>query len=210
GADAGNYALTATIDSVTADITAKSLTVSGITADDKVYDGTTDATLQTGAAVFSGIISGDDLSINAGALVGNFSDKNAAVGKTVSVSGITLSGADAGNYALTATIDSATADITPKALGLDLQGEGGKVYDGTTVITLSGITPGLTGVIGGDSVTLDTGAVTGFADKNVGDDKAVTFTGFALQGADAGNYSLTSGSATSTADITPKSLTVSG
>ena len=210
GADAGNYALTATIDSATADITAKSLTVSGITAEDKVYDGTTDATLQIGAAVFSGMIGGDDLTIDTGALVGSFSDKNAAAGKTVSISGITLTGADAGNYALTATIDSATADITPKALGLDLQGEGSKVYDGTTIITLSGITPGLTGVIGGDTVTLDTGAVTGFADKNVGNDKAVTFTGFALQGADAGNYSLTSGSAASTADITAKSLTVSG
>ena len=50
GADAGNYILTPP--TTTANITAATLTVTGITASDKVYDGTTDATLDTtGAAL---------------------------------------------------------------------------------------------------------------------------------------------------------------
>ena len=44
GADAGNYVMTLP-PTTTANITAATLTVTGITAANKVYDGTTDATL---------------------------------------------------------------------------------------------------------------------------------------------------------------------
>ena len=42
-----------------------------------------------------------------------FADKNVGSNKTVSVSGITLTGADAGNYQLASTNASTTASITP-------------------------------------------------------------------------------------------------
>ncbi|MFC7050929.1 YDG domain-containing protein, partial [Emcibacter nanhaiensis] len=175
GADAGNYSLTSGSATSTADITPKSLTVSGITADDKVYDGTTDASLQTGAAVFSGMISGDDLSINAGALIGSFSDKNAAVGKTVSVSGITLSGADAGNYALTATTDTTTADITVKSLTVSGITADDKVYDGTTDASLQTGAAVFSGMISGDDLSINAGALIGsFSDKNAAVGKTVS------------------------------------
>ena len=45
-----------------------------------------------------------------------------------------------------------------------------------------------------------------FADKNVGDGKTVNAS-LALSGAQAGNYSLTSNTASTTASITPKPLT---
>ena len=45
-----------------------------------------------------------------------------------------------------------------------------------------------------------------FADKNVGTNKPVLFTGITISGSDSGNYSLVSGSAPSTADITPAAL----
>ena len=48
GADTGNYIMIAP--TTTADITAATLTVSGITASNKVYDGTTDAPSTTSAA----------------------------------------------------------------------------------------------------------------------------------------------------------------
>ena len=48
GADASNYSLTEP--TTTADITAVMLTVTGITADNKTYDGTTAATLDTTGA----------------------------------------------------------------------------------------------------------------------------------------------------------------
>ena len=56
GTDAGNYIVAAP--TTTADITAATLTVTGITASNKVYDGTTDATLDTSAASRSGLVDG--------------------------------------------------------------------------------------------------------------------------------------------------------
>ena len=207
GADAGNYTLPSATDSTTADITAKGVTVSGLTAANKVYDGTTAATVNHGGAVFTGQISGDVLT--AAGSTGTFANKNVGTGKTVTLSGTTYGGADAGNYTFTDQA-ATTADITAKPLTLDLQGQGSKVYDGSTSITLTGITPTVSGVVSGDTVTATTGSVTGFADKHAGTNKAVLFSGFGLGGADATNYLLVSGNAPSTATIMPKAVVVSG
>ena len=51
-----------------------------------------------------------------------FADKNVGSGKAVAVSGITLAGADAGNYMLDATTASATADITKRSLTASASG----------------------------------------------------------------------------------------
>jgi filamentous hemagglutinin family protein len=91
GGLAANYTLAGTTH--TADITPKSLTAS-YSAASKVYDGTTAATV---SATSGDIVTGDAVTIAAS---GTFADKNAGVGKTVSISGGALSGADAGNYAL--------------------------------------------------------------------------------------------------------------
>ena len=90
---------------LSADITALDIT-GAFTADDKVYDGTTDATVATRSLV--GTITGDVVT-----LVGNatFDTKNVGTGKTVTMNGASLSGADAGNYNLTSVADT-TADIT--------------------------------------------------------------------------------------------------
>src|SRR3546814_10284040 len=64
-------------------------------------------------------------------------------------------------------------------------------YDGTTAATLDSSGGGLTGVFGGDTVTLVSGGASGaFATKNVGTDIPVTATGYAISGADAGNYTV--------------------
>ena len=60
GADVSNYSVTDHT-TITANITAKALTVSGITSSNKAYDGTTTATLGTGAVVYGGLVSGDTL-----------------------------------------------------------------------------------------------------------------------------------------------------
>ncbi len=206
GMDLGNYTITDQA-STTATITPKAVTVSGLTAANKVYDGTTAATVNLAGAVFTGQIGGDVLT--AAGSTGTFGSKNVGTGKTVTLSGTTYGGADAGNYTFTDQA-ATTANITPKSLTLDLQGEGSKVYDGTTSITLTGITPTVSGVVSGDTVTAATGSVTGFADKQAGTNKAVLFSGFGISGADAANYLLVSGSAPSTATITPKAVVVSG
>jgi hypothetical protein len=205
GADAGNYTLTQP--TTTADITPKSLTVSGITANDKVYDGNTSATLNTGAAALVGVIGGDVVTLNTSGAAGAFGDKNVGNGKTVIVSGLTIGGADAGNYSLTQP--ATTADITAKGLTVSGITANNKVYDGNTTATLNTGSAALVGVVGGDDVTPDTSSAAGtFSDKNVGTGKTVTVSGLALSGADAGNYTVTQ--PTTTADITAKALTVSG
>ena len=207
GADAGNYSLLSGQATSTAEITPKSVMVSGITAQHKVYDSTTAATVSVSKAQVDGMIEGDVVSVSA---VGEFADKNAGTGKQVNLSSVTLAGDDASNYTVSGSSSTPLADISPKPLGLDLQGQGNKVYDGSTSFAFNGLAPTLSGVVQADQVSVGTGAVTGFADKNVGQAKTVTFTGFELIGADASNYSLLSGQASSSAEITPKSVTVSG
>lgn len=80
---------------LSADITAVTLTVSGATAQNKVYDGTTTATITGGSLV--GVIGGDDVTLGGG---GTFASANAANGISVT-SNLTLGGTDAGNYNLT-------------------------------------------------------------------------------------------------------------
>ncbi len=94
GADVSKYTLTQP--TTNADITPASLTVTGITASSKVYDGTTNAALIVSNAVLAGVVSGDTVTLDTTNTVGAFVDKHAATGKPVTVSGLTLLGADAG------------------------------------------------------------------------------------------------------------------
>jgi len=75
-------------------INKKNLTITGVTALDKVYDGTTSATVSGGT--LDGAVDGDDVSLVLG--TGAFLDRNVGSGKIVALKGSTLSGADAGNY----------------------------------------------------------------------------------------------------------------
>jgi hypothetical protein len=81
-----------------------------------------------------------------------------------------------------------------------------KVYDATTGATLTG-TAAVTG-LAGDTVSVAGTGSASFADKNVGNGKAVTVTGYLLNGADASNYVLMQPIGLS-AKITPASLTLS-
>jgi hypothetical protein len=113
GTDAANYSANATA-AATADITAKGLTVSGITAVDKVYDATTTATINADSATLASVVSGDTVTLAAGSAIGAFATKNAGTGKVVNVSGLSLGGADAANYTLTQP--TTTASITKAGL----------------------------------------------------------------------------------------------
>ena len=78
-----------------------------------------------------------------------------------------------------------------------------KAYDGnkTAIVNLS------SNKLIADVVTL-TKTLAEFDTKNVGTGKTVNVTGIAIAGADAGNYTLTSSTATGTASITAKLLTI--
>ena len=91
----------------TANITAKALTVSGITASNKTYDANTNATMVVTSASYSGILSGDNVVVSA---TGTFDNKNIGTGKTVTISS-SYSGSDVSNYSIT-NQSSTTATTT--------------------------------------------------------------------------------------------------
>ncbi|HEY8881190.1 MAG TPA: YDG domain-containing protein, partial [Roseateles sp.] len=205
GTDAGNYNLLSNTASTTANITPAPISaITGITAANKVYDTTTAATLTTTGAGFTGMVSGDNLTV--ATATGNFNNKNAGTGKTVNITGLSLGGTDAGNYTLASTTATTTATITPASIAA-ITGitAGDKVYDGNTTATLATSGAGFTGLLAGDVLTVGT-STGNFSDKNVGVGKAVAITGLTLGGADAGNYTLASSTASTTASITPAAI----
>ncbi|NBO05400.1 MAG: hypothetical protein EBV16_14675, partial [Betaproteobacteria bacterium] len=113
----------------------------------------------------------------------------------------------AGNYNLV-QVPNLTVDITPKSVSLAGLTNLTKQYDGTTAISLSGIS-GLTGVINPDDVQLGGSAAGQFADPLVGTNKPVAVTGATLTGADAANYSLDTNLPV-TGEITKRRLVLAG
>ena len=174
------------------------LLTASITIGNRCYDGTCTAAI-TGRSL-SGVIGSDDVSLIGG--TANFADKNVGAGKTVTVTGLSLSGSAASNYIVNTTA-SATASITPAPLTAFVV-IGSKVYDGTATATITD--KFLNGVMRLDEVGLTAG-IAAFADKNAGTDKVVTATGLAITGTDADNY-LVNSTVTATANITPALLTV--
>src|SRR5207247_5262342 len=114
----------------TADITAKALTVTGVTASNKGYDRTTSAAVSAGSAALVGVVSGDTVTLATGGATGTFASAAVGTNKTVTISGLTIGGADAGNYTLTQP--TTTADITAKALTVTGVTASSKGYDRTT------------------------------------------------------------------------------
>jgi hypothetical protein len=123
GAKADNYHLSSTIATTTADITRAELTISGLTAFDKIYDGNTSAVL-AGAPQLNGVLGLEDVSLT-GTPSGEFSDANAAPSKTVTITGLNLSGADKDNYFL--TLPTTTASITKRDINVQANGQS-KIY----------------------------------------------------------------------------------
>src|SRR5262249_27774569 len=146
--------------STTANITAASLTPQ-VTANDKVYDGNTAATIATRS--LNGVLGSDDVSLSGGSAT--FATKTVAASKTVTVNGFSLSGNAAASYQLASSSATTTATITARPLSVSATGAN-KVYDATTSasITLAD------NRISGDSLTTSyTNA--SFVNKNVGSAK---------------------------------------
>lgn len=197
GGLASNYTLQGGTDSF--GITPKTIAVTA-TAANKVYDTTTAATVTSLSS--ADVLSGDVVNFANGS--SDFSDANAANGKTVTVAGLTATGADAGNYVLANTTTTTLANITPYVLNLS----GTRVYDGTVNANASlfGNNGSLSGLNGETVNVSGTGHA---ADKNVGNNKAFADLGtLALadgsNGGLASNYTLTGGA--DALSITPKAL----
>ncbi len=203
GTDASNYTLTQPVDSY-ANIEPITLTVNGIDINDKTYDATTDATF-IGTPYLSGILDGDDVTLNTESLTALFETKTVGEGKIVYVDNILISGSAIGNYTISAT-GTFTASILTKELTVTGLGAEDKIYDKTTDATLTG-TPTLQGAISGDDVSIDTSLPSAsFEDANVGTNKSVMISDYVLSGTDKDNYTITQPSIT--ASINQRSISI--
>jgi hypothetical protein len=195
GNSGGNYDVTFVANHA-GKITPRALTVTA-TGIPKVYDGTLAATV----TLSDDRVTGDVLSLGyAGA---SFADENVGTAKPVSVTGITVTGTDAGNYTFNTTA-SAAADITRRPLAVTAAATD-KYYDGNTTasVTLSA-TP-----LAGDVVTLSF-ASANFDNASVGSNKTVTVAGITLGGADGGNYEANPPTHTTTASASILAWTLAG
>ena len=99
-------------------------------------------------------------------------------------------------------------EIQPKEVTISDVKVADKTYDGTTNATITNAGT-LSENYDGDNLAIVIGKAA-YDNKNVGTDKAVSFTGFELSGSAAGNYKLITQPASTTADITVKEITING
>jgi len=106
----------------------------------KPYDGTTTATLAAGNYTLPGVVSGDTVTLNNPAS-GTYDTWNQGTGKTVTVTGLAISGASATNYTLSSSSTSGAMG-TISAATLTYTANPANMIYGSAV-------PGLSGSVGG-------------------------------------------------------------
>lgn len=186
-------------DTATVTVNRKAVTVSGITAKDKAYDGKTNATLDFSNAKFDGILGNDTLTVT---VTGTFESANAGKQK-VTISGLTLGGASAANYVLAESGNQTetTANITAKQITVTITPNGGTY--GSVVAAAAK----LSGAVAGENIPVTltyTGNGYDATDVPVNVGSCTVTASIANS-----NYTLT-GNTTADFVITPKTVTVSG
>jgi hypothetical protein len=205
GTKGGNYVLDVApiaTPTATASISPRPVTVTGATATPRVYDGTTAVTV-SGAAL-AGVVPGDAVSL-VGATTGNASVRDAGT-RTVATA-MTLAGADAANYALSAQ-PTLTVVISPREAVVTLGPVPAQVYDGTGRIVLGPDALRVSGLVEGDAITARGTGLMPFRDvgtRVVTVDPVYT----AVPGTLVENYVLPR-SLTGTVTVVPRPVTVSG
>ncbi|MFZ4388202.1 MAG: beta strand repeat-containing protein, partial [Chthoniobacterales bacterium] len=203
GTKAANYSPN-TSTTATANITARTLTITAAGVN-KVYDGTASTT----ATLSNNKVSGDIVTASYTTAV--FDTANAGTGKTVSVSGLSISGTDSGNYAFSTTT-STTADITKAALSVTANGDtktyNAVAYNGGNGVAFSGFVNGEASTTLGGTLTYG-GTSQGAVNAGL---HAITPSGFT-----SNNYAftyhdgtLTVTKANATINVTSYSVTYSG
>lgn len=149
---------------VNAVVEKKEVTVSGITAENKEYDGGTNATVNASGAIITGKETGDDLTVSVSA--GSTFDSADAGSRTVTLGTLTLDGTSAGNYTLATSGNqtTATANITVRDLTVKPNSGQSKSY-GTTPDPVLAYTS--TGTVTGETAAFD-GVLSREAGEDVG------------------------------------------
>jgi len=180
-------------------------------AENKTYDGATDATVIPQSFVFSGLMGVETLAFNTDYTASaEFADANADNNKTVSIT-VTLSNTPkASNYELNNEPDNskfnAIANITKAPLSItEPSVVTDRVYDGTRDVVVNNIGT-IIDMVDGDDVTPNLLNAT-YNNKNVGTGKTITVR-YTLSGADVNNYLPLENSIITTGEITKRPLTI--
>jgi mucin-19 len=204
GSAAGNYLITQPAN-LSANITVKTVTVSGTVVANKVYNGTTAATVTAGTLV--GVIDADSANVTL-SRAASFSSANAGTAISVTMSN-TISGSAAANYALVQP-SGIVANITPAPLGIRVAA----VYSGSTTIAPSTFT--VTGLVNSETITGISSAVINSMNVSANSTNYVRSITIASGTANANNYafstvaSTTIGTSLNAVTLTAKTLTVNG
>ena len=175
-----DYVTLPTTYQASASIFKKNVTVVGVVATDKIYDGTTSNIINTSVSALAGLVQGDQISISN--MTGTFSNRNVGTNIDVIGSEVTFTGPDAGNYNLIQPT-GLKANILPRTLIASATGVS-RPYDGTTNAQVN-ISDNR---IAGDIITYDYSG--SFLDENIGTNKFIAVQINRLTGADGGNYTL--------------------
>ena len=186
--ESGTHKGSATVNAV---VEKKEVTVSGITAANKEYNGNNTATVNASGATITGKVDGDKLTITA---TGTFADADAGENKTVTLTLGTLGGADSANYTL-ATAGNQTetkANITAKDVSISAVTVSDKDYSGNANATVASVT--ITGVSGALSMGTDFDVTSAtFPDADADTANVDVTINVALKDTAANNYNLTNG-----------------
>lgn len=180
GANADKYIAPENYISTNGEITPLTLTDIHAIANDKIYDGNQSAVVNDLSV--TGVITGDEVKVSLLGAV--FSDKNTGSNKQVTISGLSLTGTDAGNYTLP-QVPVLHANITPKPLTVDSTLVTTiKKYDGTTTAKIISIGT-VSNIVSGDDVKVN--ALANYNTPEIGTNKVITVT-YKLSGTDSQNY----------------------
>ena len=174
-------------DYATIRISKRPLKISGITVEDKTYDGTSTATLVTDSMIVEGKVNGDDLVVTPSGL---FSDKKAGEDKTVYLN-YALSGTTADNYVLNPTTCQLTTTATINKQAVTVSGimAYNKVYDHSDVAELDYSQMVIDGKVPGDDLSAT--ATGSFHSASTEDtNQTVYIKDLTLAGYDKDNYCL--------------------
>lgn len=163
-------------------ITKKDLVVSGLVANNKIYDGTDAASLDLAELVLGELID-EGVIVNTGGAIGRFDNKNIGTEKLVTVSGLTLLGEKAANYNLSQA--TARASITKRELVVTAVTDT-KVYDGLTSSTKVPVLSSGSLAVGDSAVWTQS-----FESAVVGTNKNLLASGIITDGNGGNNYQLT-------------------
>jgi len=154
------YTASVTLEGVTASVSytieKKPVTITGLSAENKIYDGDTGAVVK-GTPSVNGVIDADSGFVNVSPGRAAFTDPNAGTGKTVKFSGWSIDGESAFNYKLSSQPADVTADIE-KAPQADMEVWGLARYGTEGIVELKDcIQPG--GRLGAISISSDEASV---------------------------------------------------